>query len=384
MSFIETIFLHYRKKAKKYQVERIRTIDGLRGYGALIIMMAHFPAFGYSALAIGIKNFLSISSAAYLMVDLFFCTSGFLITRIIIAEKIKGTFSFSKFFVRRSLRIFPIYYLTIFIVGCFITWENMGYVATYTSNFFFTFNNNPHPMRHTWSLAVEEHFYLLWPLLFSLVTLATAKRVVSVLFPLLSIAAAFLTYYLVDNHLADTLLFKATPYRILSLASGSYLAFIEKDIISMSKKKYAALCITVLSLFLFITFILHNISAIDFIPYPLRHFLSFSLLSVAVISLVIRMNYSYSKGVVKLLLLNKPAIFLGEMTYGIYLFHYPIIYVLGLSDRQHVGPAEFYICLMAMLVTIVLATLSFYFIEKPILNSRKTIENVLFPVPKNQ
>lgn len=75
---------------------------------------------------------------------------------------------------------------------------------------------------------------------------------------------------------------------------------------------------------------------------------------------------------------------MGQMIYGIYLFHYPVIYYLGYSDLQHSGPAPLWVCLSALLITIGLAMISFHFIESPLLSKRKWLENKLFNPMENK
>src|SRR5262245_41609925 len=143
-------------------MNRIPELDGLRGWAILLVLWAHFPfvqgveQVRHVAMSVGSGHF---------GVNVFFGLSGFLITRILIREKQEGRFSMKRFYLKRTLRIFPIYYLTLLLVVIFITARHAGWLALYMGNFVFAFDLDPHPLRHTWSLAVEEHFYLIWPLI---------------------------------------------------------------------------------------------------------------------------------------------------------------------------------------------------------------------------
>jgi peptidoglycan/LPS O-acetylase OafA/YrhL len=104
----------------------------------------------------------------------FFVLSGFLITHLLVTEADKtGDISLRDFYVRRMLRIFPAFYgyAVFYVAGRLwiklpIDWPSLASCLTYTSNYFFAFSNHPlATMLHTWSLAVEEQFYLLWPFL---------------------------------------------------------------------------------------------------------------------------------------------------------------------------------------------------------------------------
>src|SRR6185369_11926154 len=110
-------------------------------------------------------------------VNMFFVLSGFLITSILLNEKVKNTgkqhFTIIKnFFVRRVLRIFPIYYLVILLCCLFgyqFVIDNIAYFVTYTSNLLPYRSGQSNVLSHTWSLAVEEQFYIVWPWLIILI-----------------------------------------------------------------------------------------------------------------------------------------------------------------------------------------------------------------------
>lgn len=109
----------------------------------------------------------------WLGVSFFFVLSGFLITRILIESKSGNNF-FSNFYIRRSLRIFPLYYLYILVIFIYCTYlgiqdtQNWLYYIFYVQNYTMAWNGFMYvpgqEFGHTWSLAVEEQFYLLWPL----------------------------------------------------------------------------------------------------------------------------------------------------------------------------------------------------------------------------
>ena len=110
-------------------------------------------------------------------VNMFFVISGFLITTLLVREKEKyGKISYPKFFMRRLLRIFPLYYLTLAIYCILVLalesdivraesfWDNLPYFVTYTSNFFVDLEGRGTIFYFAWSLATEEQFYIFWPL----------------------------------------------------------------------------------------------------------------------------------------------------------------------------------------------------------------------------
>jgi peptidoglycan/LPS O-acetylase OafA/YrhL len=145
-----------------------RQIDGLRFYAVMGVLVCHFVHF---------DNWFLQRLPVGQGVDLFFVISGYLITRILLQNKeaIGERESTKKqvlisFYLRRSLRIFPIYYLTIFLLLA-IDFQNSRqlwpWLVSYTTNFFISQPGSEGigSFLHLWSLAVEEQFYLVWPFL---------------------------------------------------------------------------------------------------------------------------------------------------------------------------------------------------------------------------
>ena len=142
-------------------MQRVKELDSIRGLAALTIVIYHlwFPTVGVFGLA----------------VDLFFVLSGYLITTIILDNALTEGFLVS-FYVRRSLRIWPVYYLTLLAVvlinALLPVSENLGdlpFYLTYTQELAHCCMGRepsfPLAFRHTWSLAIEEQFYILWPVM---------------------------------------------------------------------------------------------------------------------------------------------------------------------------------------------------------------------------
>jgi peptidoglycan/LPS O-acetylase OafA/YrhL len=142
-----------------WQGAEIPSLYGIRGIAAMAVVLSH----------VGVP----LLDAQYPVIC-FFVLSGFLITHLLLTELDKsGDISLRRFYLRRALRIFPAFYGYAFcyIVGRIILklpidWPTLASCLTYTSNYFFAFGGHPlGTMLHTWSLAVEEQFYFLWPFL---------------------------------------------------------------------------------------------------------------------------------------------------------------------------------------------------------------------------
>jgi peptidoglycan/LPS O-acetylase OafA/YrhL len=152
-------------------VKRLFQLDGLRGIAALMVIFYHY------FIDLEIKNstieiIKKISTIGQTGVTLFFVLSGFLITRILINEKNSKSY-FKSFYLRRTLRIFPLYYFFLVLFYFLLPFfskttlnpenSNIFYYFIFLQNFALTFNWDSYGPVHYWSLAVEEHFYLLFP-----------------------------------------------------------------------------------------------------------------------------------------------------------------------------------------------------------------------------
>lgn len=151
----------------RWRMGRILGLDGIRAYAVLMVVVTHMHLFielnnsgsPYYSLVRGIIG-----------VQIFFVLSGLLITNLLILEhKNNGRISIKNFIIRRGLRIFPVFYLFIFVLfitGLFIE-TNTSLKQLFFASIYW-FNHLPRSeynilLGHTWSLAVEEHFYLIWP-----------------------------------------------------------------------------------------------------------------------------------------------------------------------------------------------------------------------------
>src|SRR5580658_8734625 len=161
-----------------------KPLDGVRGIAALMVMWFHFNWVGNSLLVRFISKTAVFGQTG---VILFFVLSGFLITRILLSNKGNTAHFFSNFYIRRTLRIFPLYFLFLgiyyFVVPLVyhipvIPFSQQVYYWTYLQSFSQTFGWNAKGPDHYWSLSVEEHFYLFWPCLIYFMNLKQIKRTV--------------------------------------------------------------------------------------------------------------------------------------------------------------------------------------------------------------
>ncbi len=179
-------------------VNNIPSLDGLRAISILWVIGGH-TKFSQNISTAGYQFLSLVFGGGQAGVKLFFVISGFLITTLLIKEKIKTqTINLTKFYIRRFLRIFPVFYLYLLVVFILNHYLHMGVenqffiiAALYLTNFFMS--SVSWPVMHSWSLAVEEQYYLLWPSIFKKNT--KIATIVAILFMVLAPVIRVVVYY---------------------------------------------------------------------------------------------------------------------------------------------------------------------------------------------
>lgn len=341
----------------------IKALDSIRAIAVLMVLVSHSGLIWYLPLPISIRKYIAHVSWGHLGVILFFVLSGFLITRILIKNKGKHH-AYRNFLARRSLRIFPIYFLLILILLIFDPGRYLLYCATYTSNYAFATHKIPNSMSHTWSLSVEEHFYLIWPPIVLFLSLKISKAWVFFVFPAASILGSFFIFQ--SNPDPVDYFYRATHVQIFALSLGSVLAYHE----SWLRKNWrtSLLVATILAICTLILFILLNdIFHADPI---IAKFFGFSLLSSSILCALLAINDAQQ--FLYRIATHSVLLFIGRISYGIYLYHFPIFYYTGVFPAKD---PSFIMIVSSSLTAILVSAMSFYLIEKPILNLKKIFSN---------
>lgn len=207
-------------------------LDGLRGVAVLLVFLDHACRVQLGTLLD--KLIYNLSLAGWIGVDLFLVLSGFLITGILFDSKASSTY-FRSFYARRSLRIFPLYFgFLALIIGVATRIPGLAAVAparlrdeqvyfwTYTSNFYYALSGTelPPTLGVFWTLAIEEHFYLIWPL----VVFAFERRVLLAISVAVALASLGLRGALALAGTSLDAIFLMTPCRLDELAIGAAFA----------------------------------------------------------------------------------------------------------------------------------------------------------------
>jgi peptidoglycan/LPS O-acetylase OafA/YrhL len=357
-------------------------IDGLRAISvfAIIIYHANFIFFDHHLLKGG-----------FVGVDIFFVISGYLIGNIILKELVtKNKFSFKNFYERRARRILPVLLFAItisLIVGYFFllpeSYKNFSRSAItsvfFLSNFYFWATNSIYgsedvllkPLAHTWSLSIEEQFYIFFPILILIIFRFFKKYFFQIIFCL------FLSSLIFANWSSKTYLdftytvygrdinfhnmnFYLLPSRIFELLAGSILSYVK-----LNKKYNVKYNLVTNEIFTFIGIILIFFSFIFFEYGSIFHPSFVTLIPVTGTMLII--YFSNNKGLITKILSNKIFVFFGLISYSLYIWHYPIFSYLRYLD---VFNYSFLIKVFSILTTIILSIFSYYKIEKPFRDRR--------------
>ena len=348
-------------------------IDGLRAIavGAVILYHAQITIFGYQPFRGG-----------FIGVDIFFVISGYLITSIILKELVTtGTFSFKHFYERRVRRILPAL-LFVMLVSLPFAWmyllpssfvdfsKSILYSLGFSSNFYFHYSGQQYgaesqllkPFLHTWSLSVEEQYYILFPIVL-LITFKYFRNHLLTILVIGLIISLQIADFASRNYSSANFYFLHT--RMWELLAGSILAYFEITLGHRSKNKTLNLILPSVGLFLIGNFI---IFFNDRIFHP-----SFFTLS-PIIGVCFIIWFSSKNGLITKILSTKLFVGIGLISYSLYLWHYPIFAFARIIDIFQKG---LFVNLLLVIIILVLSIFSYYFIERPARNKNSKFKVVL-------
>ncbi len=358
------------------KLRNIPAFDGFRGVGVLAVIFAHLPMVLDSRIYNTLWQVNQASRFGYIALDIFFSISGFFITRLLLAERAKtGRISFKNFYARRALRIFPIYYLTVGVcifVFSFNASETLSLLA-YTFNIYHPLHPVPNPLEHTWSLSVEEQFYFLWPFLIATIPMRSASFVAGRVMPALAILSGFAIALLTPHAgqtLAGNLVYMLPLTRMLSLSLGAWLAVREFE----NRPLYGWPCLILAALapgLLLLDFAAKSLGVLT----SQGLYWTIALISYGMLSLAFTATVVFDNGRIANLLRSFLSITVlrgfGRISYGLYLYHLPVLYYFGLNDAaMGGGKAPIEKVAAAVLITLLIGIASYYVIERPLLSRR--------------
>ncbi len=340
-------------------------IDGLRAVAVLPVILFHS---GWT-----------LFSGGYVGVDIFFVISGYLITTILLRDKLDKTFSISKFYMRRARRILPLLFavMTVCIPAAWflmLPWElnnfSQSLVSTtlFTSNIlfwqemgYFQMGTELKPLLHTWSLAIEEQFYLFFPFVFIFFGYVKRTRLLLAIIPICLLSLLVSEWGSVYHPTAN---FWLIPSRIWELLMGAICAII----LSKWELKENNIIALLGMVFIVISIVLFN----EITRWPSLY----TLLPVVGSSMVILFagKYTYVSRLLSIRLL----VGIGLLSYSAYLWHQPL-FAFG-KLYSEIYSIEFLMPIM-MAIILPLSYLSWQVIEKPFRSPMSVLYNPRICVP---
>ena len=335
-------------------------LDGVRGLAILLVLWHHV----YMKPAHGWRNFVyQLNHASWVGVDLFFVLSGFLITGILFDSLHRQDY-FRRFYRRRALRIFPLYYgvlITLLLLSAplGLHWSGRQWLLlTYTQNvglrepFVFDLSNSI-SLNHFWSLAIEEQYYLLWPVIVWLVR----DKIKLVWIALGLSAAALALRFWMAAHTNASFVLTSTPTRADALLIGSATALLSRSYWRWILRKYAGVTLAISCSAILATAIIAG--GFEWWNRPVET-LGFTLTALACAALIAIVTRQPSR--ISSILENKALRFFGKYSYGLYVWHAFIYAGLRMRFTARVGAVT--ADLMCVGLTLAVSLASYHGFEK--------------------
>jgi len=333
-------------------------IDGLRTIAVGLVILNH----------VGFSFF----SGGFVGVDVFFVISGFLITAIIFPQIIENKFDLKVFLSRRIKRLMPVLLFVVFISAILFSfvmlpedlmrfYRSIIWVVFYGANFFFWKNYGGYfdggsqeaPLLHTWSLAVEEQYYLVWPLMLIFAVKLFGSKITAYLSIGLLIFATLFSQWGTEVTLGAA--YYLLPTRFFELLLGSCLAIFWHKLPKLNALSSHVISLVGLALIIFSALLLSEHSS-----FPGYNALYPTLGTVLLI-------YS-AGGIVNKVLSYKPIVYTGNISYSLYLWHWPVLVLFRYTSVELTLPIQ----LFAIFITYLLSILSYHYIEQPLRSMKIT------------
>ncbi len=358
-------------KQKNMSINYRPDIDGLRAIAVVSVIFYHSD-----------QSFLNskILSGGFIGVDIFFVISGFLITSIILKElNNTGSFSFKNFYKRRIKRIVPVL-LLVFITTFPFIWlyfipisfidfsKSLLSSLLFVSNHYFYLSGELYdaensllkPLMHTWSLSIEEQYYIIFPLILTIIFKFFKNKLLKLFLVFFLLSFVTMIYIYQKN---ESLAFFSFFTRFWELLLGSITAILYNQKKIIKNLSHNIFSILGLLMILFSVFF-YNDSTKS--PYIL------TLIPVLGTSMIIYFNNE--SGFIYKILSLRYLVFIGLISYSLYLWHYPVFAIGRTTEIFGDGVSK-----KLFLITFILSLISYYLIERPIKN-KKIINYKIFAI----
>lgn len=349
------------------------SIDSLRALAVLAVIIYHVDV-----------NYLP---GGFLGVDLFFVLSGYLISSLIIKEyKKTGSLNLYNFYIRRARRLLPAVYFMITVVLVVMVMFNgvllkkshldaiFGYI--YSSNWWYIFHKldyfdsfgSQSPFKHLWSLAIEEQFYMIFPLLFLLINRKKKdkdgfyKLNRNFLYVILGVILVSLIAHIILFDINNiSRIYFGTDTRAFSLLVGVVGAILyPMDKLNTKITPQENLLYSVVSLISIAALITIMIYTSEYNTWLYRG----GFLLVAILGIIIIISSGKQHTVMAKLLSFKPVVFIGKISYSLYLWHFPVLVLT--TPVSEIGKPNIFFVVLRIILTFILAIISYALVETPI------------------
>ena len=347
------------------------TLDGIRAVAILAVIAYHFGFGG--------------AQGGFLGVDVFFVLSGYLITSLLLAERERtGRIALVAFWVRRAKRLLPALLVLLVVVVFWIGANTSRFELTmrrddvmsalfYWANWHFIGSGEDYfaqfisasPVRHTWSLAIEEQFYLAWPIICAVALLITqGRRHVVAAVCIVGILGSAIAMFMLYTPLDPSRAYYGTDARIHQLLIGALLAVLMTQLRSVRLRRIAIVIGPTAGLILLLSIGLLPDSA------PIYY----QGLSVALALVTAMLVWSLEvapESTLARIVGVRPMAWIGEISYGLYLWHWPIALAVDHATGPFaLLPSTVSLGAERLSLTFGIATASYYLIEQPIRRGR--------------
>ena len=333
-------------------LDYVPALDGLRAVAIALVMVFHADV--------------PFLPGANLGVDIFFVLSGFLIGRLLLAEySAYGALNLKRFYRRRLWRLMPPLVVLVALYALiapqiwpdyFFHLRDVFAVLLYLADIALVFGDGPQYMAHTWSLGIEERFYLLLPVLCLFLMRGVAGALVWRVFLLLAVLVTAWRFYWVYAAYSGTLYYRF-DLRISGLLLGVAVAWVPPNLLP-DLKRVSSLFLPLLILLLLLLILPDHGQAWR---------LGYGLTVVELLTALSVLWIVQQPGCILSVVLGKSwLVFIGKISYGLYLFHYPVMQFI---KAEYPWPVTIGV---GVLVAFILAVLSWYLLEKPISVWRKS------------
>jgi peptidoglycan/LPS O-acetylase OafA/YrhL len=355
---------------------RVPALDGIRAVAVIAVLFFHAGVGWFGGGMLG--------------VDMFFALSGFLITSLLVAEhRRSGTVRLGHFYERRARRLLPALFLMLLLVAAYCAWfaepdlltsirgdalSTLGYFSNWhfvlSDQSYFVHTGAPSPLLHTWSLAIEEQFYLVWPLVSLLVLRRRGPRALALVAALGVVASIALTWSLVAVGESTTRLYYGSDTRAQAVMVGAFLGALGpvsgwvRGRSGWPDRPTGRWTIAALGLLgaAGCVWAIHTVAGDN----ALLYHGGFALMAAATGAVIVAVA-AQPRSVLARVLSWSPLGYVGRISYGLYLYHWPIFLML---DNGHTGLLGWRLLVVRLAATLVVSVASYHLVEQPVRQRR--------------